>query len=109
MKRRRGSIILPDRLSEEMEYLTAVFSDTYKSLGILIMGQNMSMDNESTIIRLYLLKRSDLHWHVQEEMKSFVFSNSTSAYNFLNELPHMSALDFLVILHTKGIEKEDFN
>ena len=100
MKNTRGSIIMPKGFTEEMQFLSSVFSSIQKDSGILIMGENLELGEKVPIIRLYLLKRFDLYWHVQDELEAFAFADSASAYNFLRDLPEMSALDLLIKLNT---------
>lgn len=100
MKNTRGSIIMPEGFTEEMEFLSSVFSSIQKDSGILIMGENLALGETVPVIRLYLLKRFDLYWHVQDELEAFAFADSVSAYNFLRDLPEMSALDLLIKMNT---------
>lgn len=100
MKNTRGSIIMPEGFTEEMEFLSSVFSSIQKDSGILIMGENLALGKTVPVIRLYLLKRFDLYWYVQDELEAFAFADSVSAYNFLRDLPEMSALDLLIKMNT---------
>lgn len=106
MKRTRGSIILPEEFTEGMEFLSSVFSNVQKQSGILIMGENLDGEEELPVIRLYLLKRCDLYWHVQDELQAFAFPDVLSAYQFLQELPQMSALDLLIKMNSPQTESE---
>lgn len=104
MRNRRGSIILPDGFTTEMVYLTTFFSGMQQDTGILIMGENLGAVEKASTLRLYLLKRFDLFWHVQEELQAFAFVDEKSAYSFLEDLPSMSALDLLIKVSNKVID-----
>ncbi|WP_342537382.1 hypothetical protein [Sporosarcina sp. FSL K6-3508] len=75
------------------EFLTTFFSPTNDAVMILVTGDNMDGKKEGlSRVYLYLCVAGE----VEHAIQSFSFIDSKEAWSFVNELPQMSALDFMI-------------
>lgn len=75
------------------EFVTTFFSDIEKSIMILATGENMSGNKPGPIfIFLYMC----IDGEVEHGINTFVFMKPEDAYKFIEDLPKMSAIDFMV-------------
>lgn len=84
---------------KNIHLLATLLSPSQSSLGILIAGEEYFQESIQPIIRIYLIEESELEWHIQKELETFVFSSYASAKKFVNDLPEMSALDLLLVMN----------
>lgn len=75
------------------EFLTTFFSPTNDAVMILVTGDNMDGKKEGlSCVYLYLCVAGE----VEHGIQSFSFIEPEQAWSFVNDLPQMSALDFMV-------------
>ena len=75
------------------EFLTTFFSPTNDAVMILVTGDNMDGEKEGlSCVYLYLCVAGE----VEHGIQSFAFTDPEQAWSFVNYLPQMSALDFMV-------------
>ena len=75
------------------EFVTHFYNQTEPTFMILIKGDNMDGAKEGpSIIYMYMF----IDGEVDHGIETFIFSNSKSAWDFINKLPQMSAIDFMI-------------
>ncbi|MDV6377147.1 hypothetical protein ORD22_02570 [Sporosarcina sp. GW1-11] len=78
---------------EGSEFLTHFYNQSDPSFMIVATGENMdSLKEGPAVIHLYMFVDGE----VNHGIESFVFPNPKRAWEFLNKLPQMSAIDFMV-------------
>lgn len=104
-----NELVIPAGLAN-MHFLTTLISQEKSDTGILLLGENTDRENymegSMSAVRIYLLKKCGTKFHVQVELEALAFEDIEFAYEFLEGLPNMSALDFLVMMHVQETEDE---
>lgn len=91
---------LPTEL-DHMEVVNLIESPTVEELGILFLGENLVESEDKTpIIRVYLLKRIEGIFEIENELYAFSFYNVNKALMFAEKLPQMSALELLIDMNS---------
>jgi hypothetical protein len=76
------------------EFLTTYFSPVDESIMILALGDNINGDKEGpSTVFLYMCIDGEVEYGIE----SFVFFDSEKVWEFLNNIPEMSALDFMAL------------
>ncbi|WP_025783037.1 hypothetical protein [Sporosarcina sp. D27] len=88
---------------KHMLLLSQIINSDNTRFEILILGENMKPDirNEkaNSVIHLLLYIQREGQYVFENLIESFAFESNEMAYNFLTELPNMSALDLLLKLN----------
>ena len=105
-----NEIVIPEELKVNMKILSTVLSPTKEEIGILIMGENMEpkqYTSRLSVIRLYLLSKRNFKYYIEMELEAFAFHDLDSAYEFLNNLPNMSALELIIMMNSPKFDFDD--
>ncbi|WP_342538296.1 hypothetical protein MKY15_19515 [Sporosarcina sp. FSL K6-1540] len=105
-----NEIVIPEELKANMIILSTVMSPTKEDIGILIMGENMEpkqYTNGLSVIRLYLLNQRNFKYYIEMELEAFAFNDLESAYEFLTNLPNMSALELILMMNNPDFNFDD--
>jgi len=105
-----NDIVIPEELKVNMIILSTVVSPTKQGIGILIMGENMEPKQHSSglpVIRLYLLNKRNFKYHIEMELEAFAFHDLKSGYEFLDNLPNMSALELILMMNNPDFDFDD--
>ena len=104
-----NELVIPEGLAD-MQILTRFSSQEKSDTGILVLGENTDRANyiegSMSAVRIYLMIKSGTKYHVEGELEAFTFYDLESAYEFLEGLPNMSALDLLVMMYDWRPEHE---
>lgn len=89
---------LPREL-DGMVLIDTLISPMQPSTGVIIVGENYEEASIQPIVRIYLITWEDDDWGIEEELQAFAFSNIGSANRFVSDLPNLSAIDILILMH----------
>ena len=74
------------------EFVTTIFNPRYKDSMILVLGDNVDGQSEGlTYLHLYIAVRGE----VSHGLDSLAFKTPKEAREFVENIPEMSALDFM--------------
>lgn len=90
---------LPNGFEEEFTIIATLLSPIQSHIGILIVGEDYHELSKQPIIRIYLLALEATDWSIEDELYAFAFGDYASANRFVDELPNLSAIDFLLLIN----------
>lgn len=94
----KNQMNLPEEL-DGMVLIETLISPMQPNTGIIIVGENYEETSSQPIVRIYLITWEDDDWVIETELQAFAFSDIDSANRFVSDLPHLSAIDILILMH----------
>ncbi|MFC0523892.1 hypothetical protein ACFFGV_10015 [Pontibacillus salicampi] len=90
------TIHFPNNLFDSATVEGTCISSMDKSLGVVILSANEPITND-TIVSVFSLDYDSLQdvYNVDKELEHFRFFDYANAKQFINHLPHMSAIDLM--------------
>lgn len=85
---------------DELQVLHTLKSSKNEEIGILVASESKSKNaTYKPIIRLYLLRKDNGNFEVIKEIDALTFQTQEDANKFAEQLPSMSAADFLLSIN----------
>jgi len=89
--------VIPEDLLEEMRVHDIFVCPGMGGASVLTMIQDLSADALGHVLRVYLLKEENHELIVDFELEAFKCPSHHAAVLFANRLPHLTALELLMI------------
>jgi len=86
----------PDELLSELMIEGIALSTVNDGMGITALSE---YKEDKYLLRLHMLVRDEIseEYHVYKELDTFAFKEYPKLIDFLNKLPEMNALDYMVL------------
>lgn len=94
----KNQMELPEEL-DGMVLIETLISPMQPNTGVIIVGDNYGETSIQPIVRIYLITWEDDDWVIEKELQAFAFSDMDSAKRFVSDLPHLSAIDILILMN----------
>ncbi|MDQ0197090.1 hypothetical protein [Neobacillus ginsengisoli] len=93
------SFIIDNDLLESMQFESFLISPHLPNTGVFLMSENSSPFSEAVTIKMYRLGRTheEEGFQMKDDMGSILLSSSVDAKLFIEEFPHMSAIELLLL------------
>jgi len=104
MTENNHKLVLPEGLQAEMEVHDVFICPGMDGASILTMIHDQSADAVGYVLRIYMLKEENDDLLVDFELEAFACPSRDAAVLFANRLPHLTALELLMIQNGYNFE-----
>ncbi|MEH7355158.1 hypothetical protein V7150_16495 [Neobacillus drentensis] len=91
------NVIFPDEILEGMNIEAFTIAPRDHRIGVAILS---GKDENMHVLRLYqVIKREDQQFYPTHELEAFSFHSKKDLKEFMEKLPHLTAIELLLIMH----------